>query len=151
MAVYTSRATLWIAAVGLVLAAAFLYWYVKHIQVLSAAVVSQTGDQFVLELQFDVPIQYTGHYPLDHGPVLQIQVRTGWPYQYAGNVYFDASDVKTRFLGAHPLLRLAFENNVPGGPMVSMQFNRSQQFHVSPGKQPNSLRVTLISPAFAAQ
>ena len=106
----------------------------------SIDVVSE-GDQYVIEIGFNSPVRYEGHFPTEGADLVQIDVRPVSMTAYEGVELFDRQALEALSLPVSPLEKVIYEGNVVGGPFLNLQFNKQVKYNIREGRKLQSLLV----------
>lgn len=115
--------------------------YAQRRVVDEASIDEQDGCASIM-VQFNFPVRYRTHFPLDAGTELRIQFEP---------VSMGSSDIEGEFEREQvwyspndivPLMEVVFEGNVSGGPFLTLTFEHSIAFEVEAGADFRSLVVT---------
>ena len=111
-------------------------------RILQDVFVYDEGNRSVLQVKFSVPVRYESHVPEKRGRVLNIKLRV---VAFSGadrNDYIDESTIVPGFMEKVPVTDIAYEGDVPGGPLLSIRFSEPVSFKIA---EDSSLRSLLIS------
>lgn len=111
-------------------------------KVLDDVVVFDEGTQVVLQVKFAVGVRYESHFPTGRTDFLQIKLRE---VSFGGtkkNEYIGGESILPGFAEKVPVLDIAYEPNVPGGPFLSVRFKEPVSVQVS---EDSSLRAINVS------
>ncbi|GEM_PF-5237644 len=136
-----------IAAVVLILAGILSHFFTVPDRLLEAVRIIEEEGQAVVEVDFTVPVRQEGLLP-EQGPstLVQIKLRT---VALAGND-------RNEYLGRGalrgvsrrvPLTDVAYEAQVPGGPLLTLRFERPVHFRLDPADGRKRLRLIVEEPA----
>ena len=138
-----------VIAVLLILAGVVTHFFTAPERVLEAVRVVEEGGYAVVEVDFTVPVRQEGVLP-EQGPsaLVQIKLRT----------VALAGDDRNEYLGRGalsgvsrrvPLTDVAYEAQVPGGPLLTLRFERPVHFRLDPADGRNRLRFIVEDPGLA--
>lgn len=111
-------------------------------RILQDVFVYDEGNRSILQVKFNVPVRYESHIPESRGRVLNIKLRVVAFSGTERNDYIDESTIVPGFMEKVPVTDIAYEGDVPGGPMLSVRFSEPVQFSIA---EDSSLRSLLIS------
>jgi len=100
-------------------------------KVLEDVLVFDEGNRVVLQVKFAVGVRYENHFPTGRTDFVQIKLRE---VSFGGskkNEYIGGESILPGFVEKVPILDVAYEPNVPGGPFLSLRF-----------KEPVTVQVT---------
>ena len=119
----------------IILACVAIYLYItfggdKPDRLVSAMVIATEQDHKNLDIDFHSPVRYLGHFPETRGDLFQIQLRPitfeGFTENYSMLDYF----LKRGLPDDANLLDVRYEGDVPGGPLIVLQFKQPMEFEV---------------------
>ena len=111
-------------------------------RILQDVYVYDEGDRSILQVKFNVPIRYESHLPEKQGRVINIKLRVVTLSGADRNDYIDKNSIVPGFMEKVPVTDIAYEGDVPGGPLLSIRFSEPVQFTIA---EDSTLRSLLIS------
>ncbi len=140
-----------IAAVALILAGILSHFFTVPDRLLEAVRIIEEEGRAVVEVDFTVPVRQEGLLP-ERGPsaLIQIKLRTVTLGEGERNEYLGRgalSGVNRRV----PLTDVAYEAQVPGGPLLTLRFERPVHFRLEPAADRERLRLVIEEPAVGEQ
>ena len=131
----------------IVLACVVIYLYYtfagdKPDRLVAALVIATEKDHKNLDVDFNSPVRYLGHFPESRGELFQIRLRPitfeGFTENYSMLDYF----LKRGLPDDANLLDIRYEGDVPGGPLIVIQFKTPMDVNI---KESGGLRGLHIS------
>lgn len=112
-------------------------------QVLDDILVFGEGSRAVIQVRFSIPVRYENHVPEKEGEVLQIKVRTvsisgGDTREYRGR-----ESLLRGFAEQVPLIDVAYEGDVPGGPFLTLRFSKPVKYQVREDVSNKSILISV--------
>jgi len=98
--------------------------------ILDDVIVQEEGGMYVLQVKTNVPVRYENHYPQGPSEFVQIKVRAVSFVGANTNEYMGAESILPGFIEQVPVMDVAFEGNVPGGPYLSLRFKEPIRYQV---------------------
>ncbi len=108
--------------------------------------VDTSGEQTRIRINFNVPLQYTNHSPLNHGDKIVLQMR---PVLTTQTQDIDFSRQQSLDWKASPNEQSQFvryEGGTPLGVQIGIYFNTERDFEVQPSSDARSLSILLPKP-----
>jgi hypothetical protein len=99
-------------------------------QVIEDVTAFTENNSIVVQVNFSVPVRYENHYPARNGEFLQVKSRlvslgaTRWKESVGQGA------VRPELATQIGLVNVAYEGDAPGGPFVTLLFNRPATFEV---------------------
>ncbi len=112
--------------------------------VLDDVIVFEEGDKLVVQIKFNLPVRYENHFPEGFGDFLQIKVRIVSLMGGKTNEYLNRDAILPGFIERVPIVGIAYEGNVPGGPFLSLKFSDPIKFQV--GEDLNTSSIVIHVP-----
>lgn len=98
--------------------------------ILDDVIVQEEGGMYVLQVKTNVPVRYENHYPQGPSRFVQIKVRTVSLVGSDMNEYMGAESILPGFIEQVPVMDVAYEGGVPGGPFLSIRFKEPVRYQV---------------------
>lgn len=136
---YRRRIILFFVVLVLLLTPAWLY-AIRRV-VFDTSIEERDGCA-VIHVEFNFPVQYIRHFPVESGPELRVQFEP---------ISIGSSDRENQFERENvwfsqdetvPLSDVIFEGNISGGPFLTLIFERDVSFEVVQGDDFRSIDVT---------
>jgi len=132
-----------------VLAAIFVMSTLNVLQapdnILEDVIVSEEGSLIVLHVKTNLRLKYEDHLPSESpSEFIQIRVR---PISLVGadkNEYMGNETILPGFVEQIPIMDVAYEGSVPGGPFISLRFKKPVNFQIK--EDPNLEGIMLYFP-----
>lgn len=99
-------------------------------KLLDDVVVTQEGNLVVLQVKTNLAIKYENHYPKGPSNFIQIKVRPVSLVSVNRNEYMGTDSILPGFIEQIPVMDVAFEGNVPGGPFISLRFKEAVNYKI---------------------
>ena len=112
-------------------------------EVIDDILVFEEGDAVVIQTKFAIPVRYENHFPEGQGKVLQVKVRTVSLTGGDQNQYIGRGALLRGFAERVPLMDVAYEGGVPGGPFVTFRFKRAVHYTIAEDLAERSLLVKI--------
>ena len=105
--------------------------------------VSRENDSVRVDVTFVCPVRYVTHAPTDRGNEVRIKVDPVPRCQ--GNIEAAGEDqtIHPETAAHTPLTDVTYEGSVPGGPFLTLRFNRVVDFRVAPTPDYRGITVTV--------
>ncbi len=107
--------------------------------ILDDVIVHEEGSLLVLKVKTNVPIRYEDHFPVGPSDFVQIKVR---PISLLGvdkNEYMGSDSILPGFIEQVPIMDVAYEGDVPGGPFLSLRFEEPIRYQVKEDPEMNGI------------
>ena len=119
----------------------FNYFGERPESLIGDVTLTSNGKQKNLGIDFNAPVRYLGHFPEEHGQILQIRIRA---------ISFDGfnknNSIMDRIIksgsGDALIDDVRYEGSVPGGPFLIVKFRKPIFFKVVEGDGLRSLNVS---------
>lgn len=111
-------------------------------RVLTDAHVTDGVQCSVLRVNFNFPVRYISHFPLDGGAELHVRVRALEP-QMDGELTLHRESLRLPSTDLAPIQDIEFEGNRPEGPTLDVVLSKRQFFSVGQGGDFRSLVIVL--------
>ncbi len=108
------------------------------------------NNNIVVQFDFSVPVRYENHFPERNGEFLQVKARLVSLGSTAWKESLGQASVRPELANKIGLVSVAYEGDAPGGPFITMLFNRPATFEVRQDRSFNSLMVVFPQPKVAA-
>jgi len=99
-------------------------------KILEDVLVSEEGSLIAMQVKTNLPMRYVDHLPEGPSDFIQIRVR---PISLLGsdkNEYMGNETILPGFIEQIPILDVAYEGSVPGGPFISLRFKTPVNFQI---------------------
>jgi len=143
-----SRYLNWKTVLVITLAVIFIMSSLKVLQapetIFDDVLVSEEGSLIVMHVKTNLPMRYVDHLPEGPSDFIQIHVR---PISLLGadkNEYMGNEAILPGFIEQVPILDVAYEGSVPGGPFISLRFKQPVNFQIK--EDPDLQGVLLYFP-----
>lgn len=122
------------------------YFYFTYLgggsgQMVADVLITSEQDGKVVDIGFNGPIRYLGHFPEDQGDILQVKFRS---IAYSGDKdnYSLVDKLRLQGVGEKEYIEdIRYEGNVPGGPFLIVRFSKPVSFAVNEGGGLKSLHI----------
>jgi len=99
-------------------------------KLLDDVLVTQEGNLVVLQVKTNLPIKYENHYPKGPSDFIQVKVRSVSLTDVGRNEYMGNDSILPGFIEQIPIMDVAFEGDVPGGPYISLRFKEPVNYKI---------------------
>ena len=100
-------------------------------KILHDILVEEDGGKLMLQVKFNIPIRYEDHMPASFGNLVQIKVRPVSFSDTVKNEYLGSESILPGFMAKVPITDVAYEGDVPGGPLLTLRFSQPVSFVIS--------------------
>lgn len=107
--------------------------------ILNDVVVEEEGSMLVLKVKTNVPIRYENHFPEGPSKFVQIKVRAVSLTGADKNEYMGNESILPGFIEQVPVMDVAYEGNVEGGPFLSLRFKEPVRYQVKEDPELNGV------------
>lgn len=111
--------------------------------ILDDVLVEEEGGKLVLQIKFNIPIRYEDHMPARHGNLVQIKVRPVSFSDTVKNEYLGSESILPGFMAKVPITDVAYEGDVPGGPLLTLRFSQPVTYEISENSDFSSIILHL--------
>lgn len=110
-------------------------------QVIEGVNVFTIDKNIIVQIDFSVPVRYENHFPEKTGEMLQIKCRLITLAQINNKEIISMETLRPELVKQISLVNITFEGGVPGGPYVTLLFNKPVEYEVREDSQLKSLFV----------
>lgn len=118
--------------------------------ILSEVRIGEAQGCATISVGFNFPIRYVRHFPYRAGDEVRIQLEPIAIGQVDRDALFERETVRPWRREATALLEVVYEGDIPGGPYLTLFFDRQVAFTVAQGSDFRSLIVTVSDPGASA-
>ena len=129
---------------GIVLLVVFVYAYPVIFgpsQVIESVDIFTEDENVVVQIDFSVPVRYENHFPETTGEMLQLKCRLVSLAKIDRKEIISIDTLRPELVKQISLVNITFEGGVPGGPYVTLLFNKPVEYEVREDSQLKSLFV----------
>ena len=108
-------------------------------RILDDVIVEEEGGMYVLQVKTNLPLRYENHYPQGPSEFVQIKVRAVSLFGVDQNEYIGAESILPGFIEQVPVMDVAYEGNVPGGPFLSLRFKEPLRYEIKEAPELNGV------------
>ena len=112
-------------------------------RILHDVLVEEEAGELVLQVKFNIPVRYEDHMPASRGNLVQIKVRPVSFSDTVKNEYLGSESILPGFMAKVPITDVAYEGDVPGGPLLTLRFSQPVTFQISEGSEFSSIILRL--------
>lgn len=98
--------------------------------ILNDVVVEEEGSMLILKIKTNVPMRYENHFPEGPSKFVQIKVRAVSLTGTDKNEYMGNESILPGFIEQVPVVDVAYEGNVIGGPFLSLRFKEPIRYQI---------------------
>jgi len=98
--------------------------------ILEDVLVTEEGSALVMKIQTSIPVYYVDHYPSGRSSFIQVKVRVVSLLGADKNEYMGSESILPGFIEQVPIIDVAYEGDVPGGPFISMHFKEPVNYQI---------------------
>lgn len=107
--------------------------------ILDDVIVEEEGSMLVLQVKTNVPVRYENHFPEGPSDFIQIKVRAISLVGADQNEYMGSESILPGFIEQVPVIDVAYEGDVPGGPYLSLRFKERMRYQVKEDPDMNGI------------
>jgi len=110
-------------------------------RILDDVTVEEEGSMVILNVKTNIPLRYENHFPEGPSKFVQIKVRAisfsgGDGVDFMGN-----ESILPGFIEQVPVLDVAYEGSVQGGPFVSLRFKEAVNYQIKEDPELNGIKI----------
>jgi len=114
-------------------------------RIIAGLSVAEMVDGAELQVEFTFPIRYLHHFPEDYGDTLQIRLKALAISEVDAELLRQRESVRLPESGSVPLLDVSYEGDLPGGPYLTIRFQKPVAFAVRQGADFRSLTISVFN------
>jgi len=129
---------------GILFIVVFIYAYPVIFgpsQVIESVDIFNEDENIVVQIDFAVPVRYENHFPEKKGEMLQVKCRLVSLSAVDRKEIYSIENLRPELVKQISLVNITYEGGVPGGPFITLLFNKAVEYEVREDSQLKSLYV----------
>ncbi len=99
-------------------------------RILDDVIVEEEGAMLILRIKTNIPLRYENHFPEGPSKFVQIKVRAISFSGGEGSDFMGNESILPGFVEQVPILDVAYEGSVIGGPFISLRFKEPVSYQI---------------------
>jgi len=110
-------------------------------RILDDVTVEEEGSMVILRVKTNLPLRYENHFPEGPSDFIQIKVRAISFSGGDGTDFMGNESILPGFVEQVPIIDVAYEGSVKGGPFISLRFKEPINFQIKEDPDLNGIQV----------
>ena len=112
--------------------------------ILDDVTVSEEGSMVILHIKTNIPLRYENHFPEGPSKFIQIKVRAISFSGGEGSDFIGDESILPGFVNQVPIIDVAYEGSVEGGPFISLRFKEPVSYQVKEEPELTGIQVLIL-------